>query len=149
MQSSSSLRLRVTGTLSMFAVLLSGCSTLPSSGPTGRQVVSGAQDPNAELKFQVVDLDGAAFKKLIAVQPAGRAVGQLATLAREGRVDRIAPGDALQVNIYEVGMSLFGASTQNAGLGGSAVLPDTVDPSARSQPMNVVTVASEIGRAHV
>lgn len=144
MQSSSSLRLR--GAVSILAALLSGCTTLPSSGPTGRQVVSGATDPAAELKFQVVDLDGAAFKKLLSVQPAGRAVGQLAALAREGRVDRIAPGDALQVNIYEVGMTLFGGSTQSAGagLGGvSGGMPDTVDPNVRSQPMNVVTVAGD------
>ena len=145
MQSSSSLRLRVSGAVSILATLLSGCSTLPSSGPTGRQVVNGAADPANELKFQVVDLDGAAFKKLIGVQPAGRAVGQLATLAREGRVDRIAPGDALQVNVYEVGMTLFGTTTQSAsaGLGGATSLPDTLDPSARSQALNIVTVASD------
>ena len=145
MQSSSSLRLRVSGAVSILATLLSGCSTLPSSGPTGRQVVNGAADPANELKFQVVDLDGAAFKKLIGVQPAGRAVGQLATLAREGRVDRIAPGDALQVNVYEVGMTLFGGTTQSAGagLGGATSLPDTLDPNARSQALNIVTVASD------
>jgi len=144
MQFRSSLRVRATGSLSLLAVLLSGCSTLPSSGPTGRQVVSGALDPKAALKFQVVDLDGAAFQKLVAVQPAGRAVGQLAALAREGRVDRIAPGDALQINIYEVGMTLFGSSTQSAGagIGGVSVLPD-VDGAVRSQPMNIVTVASD------
>lgn len=142
MQSSSSFRHRTVGSLSMLAVLLSGCATLPSSGPTGRQVISGAKDPKAELKFDVVDLDGAAFKKLLAVQPAGRAVGQLATLAREGRVDRIAPGDALQVNIYEVGMTLFGSSTQSATLGIGAAGTENVD-NARSQPINIITVAGD------
>ena len=74
-----------------------------------------------------------------------RAVGQIASLAREGRIDRIAPGDALQVNIYEVGMTLFGSSTASAGsgLGGSSVVPDTVDTTVRSQPVNVVTVAAD------
>lgn len=145
MHSSSNARLRVTGALSIIAVLLSGCSTLPSSGPTGRQVVRGAADPNAAFKFQVVDLDGAAFQKLLAIPPAGRGAGQIAALAREGRVDRIAPGDALQVNIYEVGMTLFGNSSQTAGagLGGSAVISETVDPAVRSQPVNIVTVASD------
>ena len=145
MHSSSNARLRVTGALSIIAVLLSGCSTLPSSGPTGRQVVRGAADPNAAFKFQVVDLDGAAFQKLLAIPPAGRGAGQIAALAREGRVDRIAPGDALQVNIYEVGMTLFGNSSQTAGagLGGSAVISETIDPAVRSQPVNIVTVASD------
>jgi len=145
MHSSSSARFRVTGALSVLAVLLSGCASLPSSGPTGRQVIRGAQDPQAALRFQVVELDGAAFQKLLAVAPAGRGAGQIAALAREGRVDRIAPGDALQVNIYEVGMTLFGSTTQSAsgGLGSSATMPDTVDASVRSQPVNIVTVAPD------
>lgn len=143
MQFRTSLGRRATGSLTLLAVLLSGCASLPSSGPTGRQVVSSARDPDAALKFQVVDLDGAAFQKLIAIQPAGRGVGQLAGLARDGRVDRIAPGDALQVNIYEVGMTLFGSSTQSAsaGLGGPAAIGD--DTTVRSQPMNIVTVAAD------
>jgi polysaccharide export outer membrane protein len=146
MQFSRTLRLRTIGSVSILAVLLSGCSTLPSSGPTGSQVMRGAKDPAAELKFEVVDLDGAAFKRLLAVQPVGRGVGQLASLSREGRVDRIAPGDALQVNIYEVGMTLFGASTQNltGGIGAQmGVIQDATDASVRSQPLNVVTVAAD------
>jgi len=146
MQFSFSARFRVTGALSVAAVLLAGCSTLPSSGPTGRQVVNAAQAPDAALKFQVVNLDGAAFQKLIAAPPASRGAGQIAALAREGRVDRIAPGDALQVNIYEVGMTLFGNSTQSlgAGLGGSGTgIPETVDPNVRSQPVNILSVAAD------
>ena len=146
MQSSNSVRFKMTGALSMLAFTLSGCAALPSSGPTGRQVVRGAENPNAAFKFAVVDLDGAAFQKLVTTPPAARAAGQLAALAREGRVDRIAPGDALQINIYEVGMTLFGNTTQSAtaGLGGAVPLsPDIIDPSVRSQPVNIVTVASD------
>ena len=105
MQSSNSARFKVTGALSILAFTLSGCAALPSSGPTGRQVIRGAEDPNAVLKFAVIDLDGVAFQKLLATPPATRTAGQIAALAREGRVDRIAPGDALQINIYEVGMT--------------------------------------------
>ena len=141
----SSARFRATGALSMIAVLLAGCASLPSSGPTGHQVMRGAVDPRAALQFDVVELDGAAFQKLLAIPPAGRAAGQIAALAREGRVDRVAPGDALQINIYEVGMTLFGNTSQSAtsGIGGSAMIPDTVDPTVRSQPVNIVTVASD------
>lgn len=146
MQFSNIARFRLTGALTL-AVLTSGCATLPSSGPTGRQVVSGATDPQNALKFQVVDLDGAAFQRLVAAPPPARPIGRIASLAREGRVDRIAPGDALQVNVYEVGMTLFGGSTGSAGagLGGSSVMmsPDAMDSSARSQPINVVTVAGD------
>lgn len=146
MQSSNIAGFKIVASLSIFAFTLSGCAALPSSGPTGRQVIRGAEDPNAAFKFAVVDLDGAAFQKLLAAPPATRAAGQIAALAREGRVDRIAPGDALQINIYEVGMTLFGNSTQSAtsGLGGAVPLsPDTIDPSVRSQPVNIVTVASD------
>jgi len=143
MQSSTSARLQATGALSILGLVLSGCASLPSSGPTGRQVVRSAEDPQAVLKFQVVDLDGAAFQRLLATPPVGRGVGQIAALAREGRVDRIAPGDALQINIYEVGMSLFGSSA-TAGLGspmsGSF---ESVDASVRAQPVNIITVASD------
>ncbi len=144
MISSSSPRLRLTGAMATLSLLLSGCATLPSSGPTGSQVMKGATAPDAALKFEVVDLDGAAFQKLVRVQPAGRSIGQLAALARDGRVDRIAPGDALQINIYEVGMTLFGSSAQasGAGIGSPAMLSDP-DGTVRSQPVNVVSVASD------
>ncbi|MES2497825.1 MAG: polysaccharide biosynthesis/export family protein [Pseudomonadota bacterium] len=130
--------------MATLSLLLSGCATLPSSGPTGSQVMKGATAPDAALKFEVVDLDGAAFQKLVRVQPAGRSIGQLAALARDGRVDRIAPGDALQINIYEVGMTLFGSSAQasGAGIGSPAMLSDP-DGTVRSQPVNVVSVASD------
>ena len=82
MQFRSTARLRVTGALSLIAVLLSGCATLPSSGPTGRQVIKGAEDPANPLKFQIVELDGAAFQKLLTIPPAGRGAGQIAALAR-------------------------------------------------------------------
>lgn len=145
MHSSNFVRFKMTGALSMLAITLSGCAALPSSGPTGRQVMRGAQAPDAALKFAVVDLDGAAFQKLIATPTAGRGTGQLAALAREGRVDRIAPGDALQINIYEVGMTLFGNSTQSAtaGLGTASAASADVGDTVRSQPVNVVTVASD------
>ncbi|ABQ69840.1 polysaccharide export protein [Rhizorhabdus wittichii RW1] len=130
-------RLRLTGAMATLSILLSGCATLPSSGPTGRQVLNGAKNPEAGLGFDVVELDGAAFQKLQQLQPAGRATGQLAALAREGRVDRIAPGDVLQVSIYEVGMTLF-SSGRTAGPAGS-VEPDT----AHAQAINAVTVASD------
>jgi len=141
MQFRSSARFRVTGALSMIAILLSGCSTLPSSGPTGKQVVRGARDSSAPLRFRVVELDGAAFQKLIAIRPAERDVGQIAALARDGRVDRIAPGDTLQVSIYEVGMTLFGPGT--VGSAGPSLQSEAVNSTARSQPINDVKVASD------
>lgn len=144
MQSCSFVRSRAIGALSLIGLLLAGCASLPSSGPTGSQVIRAAEDPKAALKFAVVDLDGAAFRKLVAIPPAGRGVGQLAALAREGRVDRIAVGDQLQVNIYEVGMTLFGPSTQSSTSGlGSAAGGAEAEQGARAVPLNIVTVAAD------
>lgn len=93
------------------AILLSGCATLPSSGPTARQVERGAHDPRSPLGFDVVNLDAAGLSKFAAPGTELMDSGHLAGLAREGRVDMIAPGDELQITLYEVGMTLFGGTT--------------------------------------
>jgi len=92
------------------------------------------------MGFQVVNLDTAAFRKLAGdpVDPAGGG-DHLASLAREGRVDTIAPGDELQINIYEVGMTLFGGAASFGATG----LPDGGDVSARSQRLGTMVVASD------
>src|SRR5215216_4940687 len=104
MQFSVPYRLKTSAMMLTATALLSGCATLPSSGPTARQVERGARNSQSTMNFQVVDLDTAAFRKL-AGDPVDTAGGgeHLASLAREGRVDAIAPGDELQINIYEVG----------------------------------------------
>ncbi|SDC21996.1 polysaccharide export outer membrane protein [Sphingomonas sp. YR710] len=129
--------------LATMALLLSGCTTLPSSGPTARQVERGARHAQAPLTFQVVNLDAAAFQRLVAGgDDVVAGAGRLAVLAREGRVDTIAPGDELQINIYEVGMTLFGGAT-NFG-GASAVIgSDALDSSARTQRLGTIVVAPD------
>src|SRR5436305_13850613 len=113
-------RSRTPAALAAMVLLLSGCATLPSSGPTARQVERGARKAQAPLAFQVVDLDVAAFQRLSAGDDdVVAATGRLASLARDGRIDTIAPGDELQINIYEVGMTLFGSG---ANFGGSSVV---------------------------
>ena len=121
--------------------LLSGCASLPSSGPTARQVVRGAHDKESTINFDVVELDGVAMRKLAELSRVPVA-GTFSSLAREGRVDTIAPGDELQITIYEVGMTLFGGAAAISG-GVSAAVPDVVDPIAKPKPLGSVTVASD------
>jgi polysaccharide export outer membrane protein len=129
--------------VSIIGLFVSGCATLPSSGPTARQVERGAAAVEAPLNFQLVDLDAAAFRRLTAIAsgPAS-SVGRLAPLAHEGRVDVIAPGDELQISIYEVGMTLFGGSASFGGGTGSA-MPELLDPVAKTQRLGIVAVASD------
>lgn len=137
MHSDFSARLRVAGAVSLLA-LLSGCATLPSSGPTARQVERGANSKEATIHFAVVELDGKAMRDLAeAGLPADG--GPIAALAREGRVDAIGPGDELQITVYEVGMTLFGGTANFTG--GSAV--SDIDPSAKARSVGTVVVAAD------
>jgi polysaccharide export outer membrane protein len=130
-------------TVTAMAVMLSGCASLPSSGPTAHQVETRSRKAEGPISFRIINLDGAALNQLATPRaPAGSEPGALAALARDGRVDTIAPGDELQINIYEVGMTLFGGSVGgfSAGTGFSA---DTVDASVKSQRLGVVVVAPD------
>lgn len=135
---------KIPAVLPAIAVLLSGCATLPSSGPTARQVERGARHAQAPLAFQVVNLDAAAFQRLSASGgEVAAGAGRLAALAREGRVDTIAPGDELQINIYEVGMTLFGGGGANFGGASGVISPESLDSSARAQRLGTVVVATD------
>ncbi|TZG27352.1 polysaccharide biosynthesis/export family protein [Sphingomonas montanisoli] len=114
---------------------LSGCASLPSSGPTARQVTSAAGKPEA-LGFQVVNLDASAFRRLAdATRPTTE--GRFAPLAQDARVDRIAPGDELQIGIYEVGVTLFGPQASFGGSSGGE------DSGTSIRRLSTVSVASD------
>ncbi len=137
MDSRFSLSARLVGAISMLG-MVSGCATLPSSGPTARQVERGATSAATTIPFQVVELNGATMRKLA---PVGGGEAHFASLAREGQVDRIAPGDELQITIYEVGMTLFSAG--GASFGGAGAAPAAADGAAPSKVLGGVVVAAD------
>ena len=113
--------------------LLAGCATLPSSGPTARQVVRRAASDEAGLNFAVVNLDPATMNTLNAGATASDDPARhLASLAEEARPDVVGPGDVLSVSLYEVGISLFAGRGRDAGGG--------FDPSAHGEQFPQVTV---------
>ncbi len=120
------------------ALLLSGCASLPSSGPTARQIVRGAEADRNLMGFRIVDVAPANIAGL-GVEPtlpamattAAVSTTALAGLARPGRVDVIGPGDVLQISVFEVGASLFSGGGQ-ATLSESGALPQT-DTARRGQ----------------
>lgn len=120
------------------AAVLAGCATLPASGPTGRQVERGTTDKDASVHFQIVDLNGAEIATLARVPESGTRT--IASLAKEGEVDRIAPGDELGITIYEVGLTLFGGT---AAFGSTGPSLEMVEQSARPKPLGIVRVAGD------
>jgi polysaccharide biosynthesis/export protein len=102
---------------------LAGCATLPTSGPTGKQVGKTAIAADSTLPIQLVELDtvGNIPKVVSATLSPG-----LADNLTPPPTDMIGPGDVLDISIYEVGITLFssgagGAAGAGAGEKGAAI----------------------------
>ena len=122
---------RIVAALVCGTAMLSGCSTLPTSGPTASQINTALKKDNT-IGFTIVDLDAAATAKLASLPPAD---GGLSRLAHAGRIDTVGAGDVLTINVYEVGVTLFtGAS--GTGQGGQ------FNPSAHATLIDDVLVDS-------
>lgn len=109
--------------------LLGGCTTLPSSGPTASQVMT-ASDSTARLPATLIDLDADSVPEANRAPPP---LGAPAQLSAYGNIDRIGPGDVLQISVFEIGTTLFSAGSGSAGslagqpaAAGSALPPITV-----------------------
>lgn len=91
---------------------LAGCASLPSSGPTGGQIRKTALKPN----------DGTApirVQEVVAVGDIPNAANMLPPALLVDRVppptDLVGPGDILDINIYEAGVTLFQGSGSAIG----------------------------------
>jgi polysaccharide export outer membrane protein len=127
-------RLRTSGAVAAAAVALAGCASLPSSGPTARQMVRSASDKSNTLGFRIIDVDSRVAGALS--RDDGKMAGGLERLAGVARNDAIGPGDVLAISIYEVGVALFSGGGQR--LGGEGF-----DPSARNEPLASVRVDAD------
>jgi polysaccharide export outer membrane protein len=113
---------------------MTGCATLPSSGPTARQIQRGATASKPDLRFQIVNLDSAIVEQLRREEGNRRAgVATLSQLTQDARTDTIGPGDVLTISIYEVGVALFGGS-------GPRIAGEGFDPSARGETFPAIVV---------
>jgi len=118
-------------------VAMTGCATLPSSGPTARQIERGAVASRPGLRFQIVNLAPDIVERLRNDENNRRnGVPTLAQLARDARTDTIGAGDVLTISIYEVGVALFGGS-------GPRIAGEGFDPSARGETFPAVVVDRE------
>jgi len=127
--------LRSSAALAALAMSLGGCASLPSSGPTARQVIRSAEGPKNVMGYRIVDIDGAVVRDVgrdtTAPSPA---LGQIVGGSRN---DTIGAGDTLAISIYEVGVSLFSGGGQ-VRVGG-----DGFDPSARGEALSTVPVDAD------
>lgn len=129
---------------------LAGCATLPTSGPTRKQIEKSAADPTAPLPISLVELSAMAD---IPSAPVGVPPLALQNQAAPVRTDLVGPGDILDVNIYEAGVSLFSSAGAAAAEKGSGV---TVNAGVRAQKLPPTRVDDDgnivvpyAGRLHV
>jgi polysaccharide export outer membrane protein len=119
----------IAGIACLVTFTLGGCATLPSSGPTGRQITRAAGDPEQPLPFPLIELDTMAALPA-AIAPA---LPDL-TIATMPPTDLIGPGDVLDISIYEAGVALFGGGSAGAAAGVG------VDSSAKVQKFPPIRV---------
>jgi polysaccharide export outer membrane protein len=102
------------GLLACF-VLLSGCSSLPSSGPTARRIERAAKSPDNLLQFSVVNITPETVAPdQLDTSASQDFLGALGAATNLQRSDVIRIGDTLAVSIYEVGVTLFGNAAATA-----------------------------------
>ncbi|HEX8388879.1 MAG TPA: polysaccharide biosynthesis/export family protein [Sphingomonas sp.] len=117
---------RALATAALGAVLVAGCASIPSAGPTSRQIRRDQARDN-QTGFAIVDIDPAIARGM---SGAAAGPGALAALAADGRTDALGPGDALAIDIYEVGVTLFakggaaaaGNNSFSAAAGGTSIV---------------------------
>lgn len=123
---------KFSGVSALAVALLSGCSNLPTSGPSSSQIQSASASSAAnQVGIQIVDLTDDVARKLFAE----RRTADLATLLGESTVfqQQLGVGDSIEVSIWEAPpATLFGAaaaqSDAKAGVSNArvTVLPDQV-----------------------
>ena len=117
--------------VSAFALATSGCSTLPSSGPTGSEIRHAALANAGQYPFTLIEVDGATAVPAAPMVP----VPSLVTMPPHP-TDLIGPGDVLNITVYEAGVSLFGTALRTAASAGAT----TVDTSSSAEHLPMVRV---------
>ena len=93
---------------------LAGCATLPTNGPTRRQIEKSARSPKDGLPIQLAEVQN------IGDMPNSAAAATPAPPPFDTPplpTDLVGPGDVLDINIYEAGVALF----SGGGSGGEAM----------------------------
>ncbi len=114
------------GLVTSVALLLAGCASLPTTGPTGHQVQKDVAGRDNAFGYKIIDI--APDTVSAPLQPGGMAT--LASLDTIGRVDVLGPGDIVSVEIFEVGSGLFAGGRASMGSAGGVGSDEIATPSA-------------------
>lgn len=109
---------------------LAGCATLPSSGPTGRQITGSVGQQATGPDMRLVEVKNLTD---VPAQPPFPEVFAPDYVPRPTNL--IAPSDVLDIVIYESGISLFGGSS--ASLPGATITADVGSKAERLPPLRV------------
>lgn len=98
--------------LCLALVSLSGCATLPISGPTSGRIQQQEKSDKNDIGFRIEEITPQIVADLDAVPTAQAiALSSLASGWVPQRTDVIRRGDTLTISIFEVGFALFGGLT--------------------------------------
>jgi polysaccharide export outer membrane protein len=117
--------------VSTAALALAGCSTLPSSGPTGTEIRHAAIAKPGQFPFNLVEVETAAT-----IPPAPGVPAPSLTTMPPRPTDLIGPGDVLNITVYEAGVSLFGTALRTVAAAGTTAV-DTSSSAERLPPTRV------------
>lgn len=116
---------------SAVALTIGGCSTLPSSGPTGIEIRHAATVNSSRFPFTLVEVNTASSL------PDSPPIQSPSLVAMPPRpTDLIGPGDVLSVIVYEAGVSLFGTALRTAAVAGATGV-DTSSSAEKLPPVRV------------
>lgn len=129
------------------SVLLSGCATLATSGPTGAELTRSARETTQSMGIdlvQVINVDQLPQEK-------PRAVAFTSSFIPPP-TDMVGPGDVLDIAVYEAGVTLFSGT----GTRGVATVGSGFDPSAQVERLPPNRIDDDgyirlpyVGRLHV
>lgn len=97
------------------AMSLVGCSTLPSSGPTGAEIRRAASGKVGQYPFELIEVADAAALPSVPTMPSSAFMS-----VAPRPTDLLGPGDVINITVYEAGVSLFGTALRTAAVAGSA-----------------------------
>lgn len=105
----------IAGLVMMMGV--AGCASLPTSGPTGKQIERSLMAADGKLPITIVEV-----RSLAEIPPkeVETATGLLPRLSPPP-TDMVGPGDVLDISIYEAGVTLFSAGGSGAETGAVGV----------------------------
>ena len=109
---------------------LAGCASLPTSGPTGKQIRSSALAPEAGLPIRIVEVNAAADVPY----PVSDVPRGLLPEIAPPPTDMVGPGDVLDISVYEAGVTLFSGGG-GAGAAAGQVNQIALNPGVQVQKL--------------